>query len=326
MKIAALLPHVEVFGGVRRYLEIGNEFVRRGEEFTLFHPKGNRPEWLEFKGIVRPFSSLEEETFDIGLCSEYSILPYFEKLNAKKKFFYFVREKHKKDREVVKKNFLFLGNSEKACRRLERKFGISCPRVVGGVNPEIFYPMKAREQRDEFRILCYGRIYKKVKGIKDIIHAVENLSKRLSHLRLIFFDCWVEEEKKDPRTMIKTRVPYDFHFNLPQDKMAWLFSQADIFVSAEKRAGWSNTTAEAMACCLPVVCTKNGTEDFAFHNKTALVVPFPHPIFLRCQIRRLIEDKELRLRLAQAGYEKIQKFTWTRLVDKLERIFRSVQN
>lgn len=91
--------------------------------------------------------------------------------------------------------------------------------------------------------------------------------------------------------MIKTRVPHEFYLNLPQSKMAWLFSQADIFVSAEWRAGWSNTTGEAMACCLPVVCTKSGTRDFAFHNQTALVVPFSHAFFLRRQIRRLIEDK-----------------------------------
>jgi len=159
--------------------------------------------------------------------------------------------------------------------------------------------------------------------IKHVIGAAGSLYKRFPHLRLIFFDTLVGEEKRDPRPMIKTKMPYDFYLNLPQSKMAWLFSQADIFVSAEWRAGWSNTTAEAMACCLPVVCTKSGTQDFAFHNKTALVVPFSHPFFLRRQIKRLIEEKELSLRLAQAGYEKIQEFTWARLVDKLEEIFRS---
>jgi hypothetical protein len=44
MKIAALLPHVGIFGGVRRYLEIGNELVRRGYPFVLFTPDGSKPE------------------------------------------------------------------------------------------------------------------------------------------------------------------------------------------------------------------------------------------------------------------------------------------
>jgi len=323
MKIAALLPHVEVFGGVRRYLEIGNELAKRGHTFVLFHPSGSKPEWLDFKGTVKPFASLEEESFDIGLCSEYSILPYFEKLKAETKFFYFILEGHKKEKEVVKKNFLFLGNSEGICRRMERKYKISCFRAVGGVNPEIFYPLKEEGPKNEFCILCYGRIYKKRKGIKHIIHAAESLSKRFPQIKLIFFDTLVGEEQKDPRSMIKTHFPHKFYLNLPQNKMAWLFSQADIFVSAERRAGWSNIAAEAMACCVPVVCTRSGTQDFAFHNQTALVVPFAHPFFLRRLMKILIEDEKLRLRLAQAGHEKIQEFTWTALVDKLEEIFKS---
>jgi len=87
------------------------------------------------------------------------------------------------------------------------------------------------------------------------------------------------------------------------------------------RAGWSNTAAEAMACRLPVICTKSGTRDFAFHDRTALVVAFPHPFFLRSEIRRLIEDPALKERIAAAGYEKIQEFKWEALAEKLLKIF-----
>ena len=322
MKIAALLPHLEVFGGVRRYLEIGNELQRRGYRFVLFHPEGSKPEWFDFKGEIKPLVSLEEESFDIGLCSEYSLLPHFEKLKAKVKFFYFVLERHKKEKEVVKRNYFFLGNSEGICYRLERKYHVPCLKVAGGVNPEIFYPSERKRHPNEFRVLCYGRLYKKRKGVHKVIKAVQRLYKKHPRLRLIFFDTLVGEEKQDPRLLVKTRVPHDFYLNLPQDKMAWLYSQADIFVSAERRAGWSNTTAEAMACQIPVVCTKSGTQDFAFHSKTALVVSFPHPLLLRAQIKRLIEDEKLRLSLGRAGYEKIQEFTWSSLVDKAEKIFQ----
>jgi len=124
--------------------------------------------------------------------------------------------------------------------------------------------------------------------------------------------------------MIKSPVPHEFHLNLPQSKMAWLYSQGDIFVSAERRAGWSNTTAEAMACQIPVVCSRSGTRDFAFHNQTALVVPFPHPLFLRYQIKKLLKDEKLRLRIARAGYEKMQKFSWSALADRLERVLKEL--
>ncbi len=322
MKIAAILPHVEIFGGVRRYLEIGNELTSRGCSFVLFHPEGTKPDWLDFKGITKPFSSLGEESFDIGLCSEYSVLPYFEELKARIKFFYFVFEGHKQEKNVVKRGYIFLGNSEGICRRLEKKYKIFCHKVPGGVNPRIFYPVKREGRRDEFRILCYGRIYKRKKGVGYVIRAAEGLYKEFPQLKLVFFDSLVGKEKRDPRLMIQTAVPHEFHLNPPQSRMAWLYSQADIFVSGEIRAGWSNTTAEAMACKIPVVCTRAGTQDFAFHNETALLVPFPLPFLLRRQIRKLIKDENLRHRLAEAGYKKIQEFSWSAVVDKLEKIFK----
>ena len=327
MKIAALLPHVEIFGGVRRYIEIGNEFAKRGHTFVLFHPAGTAPVWLEFRGIVKPFSSLADDDFEIGLCSEYSILPEFDRLQARTKFFYFVLEGHKQEREAVNKNYVFLGNSEGICRRIEKKYGAPCFRAAGGINPDIFHPLRDpgadRSGGDEFRILCYGRLFRKRKGIHRVIRAAEALYRKCPRLRLIFFDSLVGKDRRDPRQFIRTRLPFDFYLDLPQDRLAWLYSQADIFVSAERRAGWSNTAAEAMACGLPVVCTRSGTRDFAVHNRTALVVPFAHPFLLRKQVQRLIEDQELRARLSQGGYQKIQDFTWARLADRLEFIFKA---
>ncbi len=192
------------------------------------------------------------------------------------------------------------------------------------MNTKIFYPFKKKDQKDELRILSYGRLYKKRKGIQYVLKAVEKLYKKYRHIKLVLYDSLVGEDRRDPREMIRTHVPYEFHLNLPQEKMAWLYSNADIFVSAERRAGWSNTTAEAMACRTPVVCTKNGTRDFAFHNQTALVAPFPYPLFLRPHIEKLIQDETLRHRLAQEGYKRIITFTWSALVDRLEEIFREV--
>jgi hypothetical protein len=150
MKIAAVLPHLEVFGGVRRYLEIGNELVKRGHSYVIFHPDGSLPTWFGFLGKVKPFSSLRKEIFDFGLCSEYAVLPTFERLNAKIKFFYFVLEGHKEERKVARANYLFLGNSDGICRRLQKKYKIFCQKAAGGVNPNIFYPIKRETSQEEF--------------------------------------------------------------------------------------------------------------------------------------------------------------------------------
>jgi glycosyltransferase involved in cell wall biosynthesis len=325
MRIAALLPHLEVFGGVRRYLELGNEFVKRGHTFVLFHPDGTPPKWLEFRGQVRPLGSLEAESYDIGLCSEYSLLPWFEKMKAGLKYFYFVLAGHKQEKNVVRRPFHFLGNSEGLCRRLERKHGLVIFRAAGGINPSIFHPVEKKPLTDpgRIKILCYGRIYKKRKGIGHVVRAADGLAGAFPGLQLILFDTPVGKDKRDPRPLLKTRLPFEFYMDLPQDRMAWLYSQADLFVSAERRAGWANTAAEAMACRVPVICTASGTRDFAFSGRTALVVPAARPFFLRRAMARLIRDPELRLRLAEEGLRKIQEFTWEALTARLEAHFRA---
>ena len=344
MNIAALLPHVEVYGGVRRYIEAGNALIRRGHRVVLFTPEGKPPDWLEFRGEVRPFEAIPEEQFEIGLCSEYSILPQFERLRAGAKFFYFVLEGHKKEKQVARSGFHYLGCSEGMCRRIERKYKVRCFRAPGGINPDIFHPLKKPDSSGpepapgsdveslsrgpsplrDFKILSYGRVYKKRKGVRRVIKAVEGLRLKNVSLRFLFFDSLVGEDRRDPRPLIRTSIPNDFYLNLPQERMAWLYSQADIFVSAERRAGWANTAAEALACGLPVVCTPSGSRDFAAPNETALVVPFTLPVFLRHQIRRLIKDPELRERLAAAGLRRIGQFTWDSLAARLETIFQGV--
>ena len=323
MRIAALLPHVEVFGGVRRYLELGNEFVRLGHDFVLFHPEGGKPGWQDFRGETRPWTALEREGFDVGLCSEYSILPFFDKLRARTKYFYFVLAGHKQEREAARRPCLFMANSEGLCLRLRRKYGLECFKAAGGINPEIFHPLAEPEARPEgeVRVLCYGRLYKKRKGIQRVVKALNGLAARYPGLKLILFDTPVGREKRDARPLLRTRLSYEFHMDLPQDRMAWLFSRADIFVSAERRAGWANTAAEAMACRVAVVCTASGTRDFALPGQTALVVPWPSAFLLRRAVERLIRDSVLRRRLAEAGYRKIQEFTWSGLAVRLERHF-----
>ena len=325
LRIAALLPHVDVFGGVRRYLELGNAMTAMGHRFVLFHPSGAPPAWLPFRGETRPFVALGEEDFDIGLCGEYSILPAYDRMAARANYFYFVLEGHKDERRTARRPDLrFLGNSEGICSRLEKKYRISVLRAPGAVNPAIFHPLDERISRDTFNVMAYGRITRRRKGVGIVIRAVEGLARRYPHLRLVFFDTQVGLDKVDPRPLVRTRLPFDFHLNLPQDRMAWLYGQGDVFVSAERRAGWSNTCAEAMACRLPVICTPSGTRDFAEDGRTALVARFPLASLLRRRLERLMADGELRARLALAGYERIQSFTWESLASSLISEFQSV--
>jgi len=324
LKVAAILPHLDVFGGVRRYIEVGNIFVNRGHSFKIYHPSGTPPTWLEFLGDIKPIRQVTVDENDIAICSEYSLLGYLERANARKKIFYCLLENRGNRTACANRKFIIMGNSTGICEMVKRKYGRECIKGIGGINSEIFHPVETKRDDRQIKILCYGRVYKRSKRIQKIVKAVELLYKRYPSLRLLLFDSPVGNPRLDARQMLHTRVPVTFYTALPQEKMAELYSQADIFVSAEKRAGWSNPCAEAMACKVPVVCTPSGTRDFAIDGKTALVFRFRHPVIIEKKIKRLIENKDLREKIGERGYKKIQQYTWSNLVDKLEKEFTNL--
>lgn len=103
-----------------------------------------------------------------------------------------------------------------------------------------------------------------------------------------------------------------------------IYNTAAIFVAASELEGWGLTVSEAMICGAAVACTDtSGFKSFCRNEETALMSPVRDPEALAKNICRLIEDDELRIRIATAGYKSIQQFTWERSFGILKRVFES---
>lgn len=327
LDFGALLPGVGVFGGVRRFLELGNALVQRGHRYVLYHPGGEPPAWLAFAGECRPLAALAQAEHQILLCGEPSLLPAFEAAPARVKLFYCVLEKLPDERRIVRHpGWTVLVNSSALGERLRRKHGVAAEALVGGINLEQFHHVGAARpaEPDPLRILAYGRLSRRRKGTDLVIRAVERLARRRPSRRvqLVLFDHVGPGNEGDPRPRLRTRLPVEFHVNLPQDRLAALYAGCDIFVSAERRAGWNNTVAEAMACGLPVVCTRSGTGDLAQHLRTAWVVRWRHPRWIATGLGSLADRPELRNVLRDNASRRMPGFAWERLALDLEDLAR----
>ena len=139
-------------------------------------------------------------------------------------------------------------------------------------------------------------------------------------VELVLFDS-VTPGSSDPRLGFDPGLPFTFHIDLPQERMAAMYASADVFVSAEHRAGWSNTCAEAAACGLPIVCTRSGTEDFALDGKTAHVMRSRSSRQVRKALEKVCADREGAVEMGLAGAEKILEFTWERVCDTMATQF-----
>ena len=324
LDFAVLLPSLGVFGGVRRFVEIGNELIRRGHRYTLYHPGGDRPEWLPFAGEVRPLSAAAAARHQIAICNDPPLLEDFQRVHAELKLFYFVLENIRGERAIARhKGWTVIANSTGMAQRLWRRYRVRAGEVVGGINLDMFRPLP-EARAEQFRILTFGRLSRRKKGVPIVEGAVESLARRMSRskgtdgrpVKLVLFDHVGPGNERDPRDEFRCAVPHEFHINRPQEELARLYSGCDLFVSAEKRAGWANTVAEAMACGVPVVCTRSGARDLALHGETAWVVRRQR-WFVERGLRKMCGDPETAGRLRDNAIQHVRNYSWDRVADQL---------
>ena len=104
-----------------------------------------------------------------------------------------------------------------------------------------------------------------------------------------------------------------------------LYNEAAIFVGPSWAEGWPLPPAEAAQCGAALCLTDiGGHREYASHNETALLSAAREPRALADNILSLVQDHELRHRLAEAGYQYMARFTWERAVTSMERTLSGV--
>jgi glycosyltransferase involved in cell wall biosynthesis len=151
------------------------------------------------------------------------------------------------------------------------------------------------------------------KGSSDGLRALRIVKDRYPDLRAAFFGT------PQPSEPLPDWVQY--FRNPPQETLVIdVYNGSSIFLCSSWAEGFSLPPAEAMACGCAVVATDcGGIREFAEPEVTALLSPPRDPEALARNILRLLDDDALRQRLAAAGHERIQSFTWERSTDQLER-------
>src|SRR5688572_31906737 len=91
LKFGVILPHTKLYGGVKRFFEMGDVFMNRGYDFLVFTPEAIAPEW--YSGTVRtiPLSELHEHKLQALFITEMQYLPELLRASAVRKVLYFVR-------------------------------------------------------------------------------------------------------------------------------------------------------------------------------------------------------------------------------------------
>lgn len=154
------------------------------------------------------------------------------------------------------------------------------------------------------------------KGSHDGIRALELAKKEVPQLRAVLFGV-------SPRPKSLPQWIEYFYQPAIDELVGEIYNGSSIYLCPSWNEGWHLPPAEAMACGCAVVSTDiGGVRDYAQHGVTALLCPPKNSGALAEDIIILLKDDELRIRIAKAGYERIQQFTWERSTDLLEEFLK----
>ena len=317
MRIATFLPHVGVFGGVRRFIELGNEWSALGHDVTLYHPGGEPPAWLPHTGSVRPLADAAAATSDVAFCADPHTYDAFRAHAATRHVYYCVIEGDEGLKRARSDEAVTLAANSGALRAsIIRQSQRPVLDGIGGIRTTAFHPDASKRAEQPLRVLVNGRRSRSKKGTDLVLEALRPLAGHVPEFEIVLFDTVDAHNRQDPRDGTPLRSNARFVLGPTQSELAQLYQSSHVFVAAERKAGWCNTALEALACGCALVCTRSGTRDFATHEANALV-SWRHPWFLRRAISRLLTNASLRQRLERSGPISAEPWAWPRLAAKL---------
>jgi glycosyltransferase involved in cell wall biosynthesis len=213
-----------------------------------------------------------------------------------------------------------VANSSWLSAEFQRRFGESVPFVNHGIDCSLFAVRPKRSAADGIlRVVTYSRP-DKWKGFADAVAAMQPLLARYSS-RLEWHVYGFAHPGFPPDNAL---APYLFHGAIEREELSKLYAESDIVVCPSWYESFPLPPLEAIACGTPVVTTAYGTEDYAIDGHTALVVQPRVPAEMTAAIERLINDDELRGRIAVNGRAMAESLTWEKAVVAREEILWSI--
>ncbi len=186
-------------------------------------------------------------------------------------------------------------------RILREEEGVECAVVPNGFDFKFFELTTAPEDREAASVsLVYGS--KALKGWKYAEEAVRRLRERYGErLRVQVFGAEARPAGMS-EWMEYTQQPTREQHNAINNSSA-------VFMATSLQEGWGLPVGEAMMTGQAVVCTDClGYREMARDGENALMVPAGDAEALYAAACRVIDDRELRLRLARRGLEDIRAF------------------
>ena len=230
---------------------------------------------------------------------------------------------------VAKKLRNIVTVSENSKVDISEDFAVAAERltvVYNGVDCTTFAP-RSDVNREPMHLITTASADQPLKGTRYLLEAVALLVDEFPDLKLTFIGKPNPGGPTDERigsTGLRSRI--EFHHGIDANAIADLYARASIAVVPSEYEGFGFPAAEAMACEVAVVSTSGGALPEVVGD-AGIIVPCKDAQALAEGIRNLLNDPELRNRLALQGRQRIlQTFNWDTVAAQLTDYYHAIRS
>jgi glycosyltransferase involved in cell wall biosynthesis len=182
-----------------------------------------------------------------------------------------------------------------------------------------------KNRSDKLVVLTVGRLHPR-KGQLLTLQALQALPAALRErveYRLVGPAVSAPYERALHAAAAQPGLTVRFLGNLPDDQLATVYDEADVFAltsidHGNSVEGFGLVYLEASARGLPVIAHRvGGVPEAVDEGRTGLLVTPCEPAALTKAFRTLLEDSDLRHRMGEAGPDWARRHTWTRAAELL---------
>ncbi|MEJ5366489.1 MAG: glycosyltransferase [Desulfosoma sp.] len=321
-KVTYVLHNLVVAGGVLSVIQIVNELILMGIEAkiaALFEDPAVY-DWTRMYGrpmIFRNFEELVSELppTDIAVATLWTTAEPVRELvlqgRAKEGVYFlqdyepwFFPESDRPSREKVLQTYKcfrhHIVKSDWLAHMLARH-GCRPRKIRLGMDLSMFYPRDILRQRP--KVLAMARPRTRRRGFPRLVKALSMLHRARPDVEIVLFG---------DRFLSSYGLPFPYRDEgivVNQNRLAHIYSEADVFLDASDFQGFGRCALEAMACGTACVLTEvGGVSEYARHGENCLLVRPGEPSGMVEAILYLLEHDSLREKIATEGIRTAQDY------------------